>query len=91
VVVEGPQAGEAVELTGPAVTIGRAADNSLVLTDDYVSSHHARLTRDGGRWQLEDGGSTNGVLVDGRRIGAAVPLGPDSTFRIGVSTLKVEA
>ena len=88
-VVEGPQAGQAVPLVDQQVTIGRADDNALVLTDDYVSSHHARLRLDGDGWLLEDLGSTNGVLLDGRRITAAVPLAPGAVFHIGASALAL--
>jgi len=81
--------GSAVPLVDQQVTIGRADDNALVLTDDYVSSHHARLRLDGDGWLLEDLGSTNGVLLDGRRITAAVPLAPGAVFHIGASALAL--
>ncbi|HVE85936.1 MAG TPA: sigma 54-interacting transcriptional regulator [Myxococcales bacterium] len=35
------------------------------IPDARMSSQHARLVRDLGRWVLEDAGSKNGVLVDG--------------------------
>lgn len=45
--------------------IGRAADNSLVITDETVSAHHARLSFQEAQWWLEDLGSRNGTAVNG--------------------------
>ncbi len=64
-------------------TIGRDADNFIQLPDRMVSKHHAviRATQDG--WEIEDLGSTNGVLVKGSRVkvaaleeGDSVQIGP---------------
>lgn len=46
--------------------IGRSADNDWILPDPerYVSSHHAEVRFDAGRWILEDV-STNGIFVNG--------------------------
>ena len=43
VVTDGDIAGTTITLTADAVTIGRADDSTIVLTDDYVSTRHARL------------------------------------------------
>jgi tetratricopeptide (TPR) repeat protein len=47
------------------LTIGRADDNGLTLTDPKVSRHHARLRRQGICYILTDLGSANGTWVDG--------------------------
>lgn len=46
--------------------IGRAADNDWILPDPdrYVSSHHAKVGFQAGKWVLEDT-STNGVFING--------------------------
>src|SRR3954452_8948282 len=59
VVTQGTLAGTTLPLAGAPITIGRADDSTLVLTDDYVSTHHARLVPQGDDWVLEDLGSTN--------------------------------
>jgi hypothetical protein len=66
-------------------TIGAAPDNRLVLTDPFVSAHHARMRWTGTGWTVEDLGSRNGTLLDGRpcpphqpqdaAIGARLTLG----------------
>ncbi|MDR1403845.1 MAG: FHA domain-containing protein [Tannerellaceae bacterium] len=51
------------------ITIGKAADNDVVVNDPYVSRYHARLLRDEeGCLFLEDIASTNGTFVNGSRI-----------------------
>ena len=43
---------------------GRAADNTVILDEETVSGHHARLSFLGGQWLLEDLGSKNGTAVN---------------------------
>src|SRR6185369_18049705 len=43
VVTEGALAGTSIRLGDSPVTLGRADDSTLVLTDDYASTRHARL------------------------------------------------
>ena len=38
---------------------------TIVLADDYVSNHHARLVPRGDEWLVEDTGSTNGTIRRG--------------------------
>jgi hypothetical protein len=47
-------------------TLGADRKNDLVFTDQYLSSHHARLRWDGAGWWVEDLESKNGTSVDGR-------------------------
>ncbi|WP_437774197.1 sigma 54-interacting transcriptional regulator [Sorangium sp. So ce1097] len=55
---------------GPVRSIDRRTEGGRALLDvrledGWVSSRHARVTRDGGRLCLEDLGSTNGTFVNG--------------------------
>jgi len=74
----------------PIVNIGRADYNDLILTDESVSSQHAKLTRREGIWILTDLGSTNGTLVDGERVEEDVPLAPGCFVRFGDIQLVFE-
>ena len=50
--------------TGASITIGRAYDNDLIISDPHLSQHHAVLTdlgEDG--WWLEDLNSKNGIFT----------------------------
>jgi hypothetical protein len=50
------------------VTIGRHGDSDIPIKDPAVSGAHARIERVDGGYQIKDVGSTNGVLVGGRRV-----------------------
>jgi hypothetical protein len=51
-------------------TIGRRADNSLVIDDSYVSASHAEMMFDQGAWWLVDLDSRNGTFVNERPVRA---------------------
>jgi CRP-like cAMP-binding protein len=65
-----------------ATTIGRDTNNAIRLTDATVSRNHARVRYWQGSWMVEDAGSTNGIIINGERVGKA-SLKPGSSFRIG--------
>lgn len=88
-VTEGPLAGTTFPLTEAPITIGRADSSTLVLADDYVSTHHARLVPRDGAWVLEDLGSTNGTFLDRARVTAPTPVPVGVPIRIGKTTLEL--
>lgn len=58
-----------IELSGKEITIGRTPDNTIVIPEGSVSSHHARLTRgEDGAYRLVDLESTNHIWNDGEAI-----------------------
>ena len=57
-----------VLLTRPVTVLGRGADADLRLPDTGVSRAHAELRLDGGTARVVDLQSTNGTLLNGRRI-----------------------
>lgn len=61
-----------VDLGEEKVTIGRLAHNVLQIDDLSVSSHHADLFLEAGRYHLHDPGSTNGTYVNGEQITDAI-------------------
>ncbi len=74
-VVEGPRAGLSFPVQRPTFVLGREASDG-VLADPEVSRRHARIevSGQGGarRFEVEDLGSTNGLRVNGTRVGRAV-------------------
>jgi len=76
-------------VAGP-VTIGRSPGSDIVIADDYISSAHARIVPSGERIVLEDLGSTNGTVVNGRRITSPVTLAPGDEIDLGTVRLKVD-
>lgn len=89
VVTDGSLKGTAITLTDNPVTIGRSADSTLVIDDDYASNHHARVYPHNGAWVVEDLGSTNGTYLQRARVTAptVVPLGVP--IRIGKTVLEL--
>lgn len=89
VVVEGSLAGTRVALSGKPIFIGRANDSTLVLTDDYASTRHARISETNGVWYLEDLGSTNGTYVGQNKVDGPVPLEAGVAIRIGKTVMEL--
>ena len=89
VVTEGALAGTTVKLGDAPVTLGRADDSTLVLTDDYASSRHARLVPGDGAWTVEDLGSTNGTYLGGSKVTRPMPVPLGQPIRIGKTVLEL--
>lgn len=91
VVTEGPLAGTSVGLTGAPVTLGRGNDSTVVLTDDYASTRHARLVPGDGAWVLEDLGSTNGTFLGAEKVVGPTPVPLGQPIRIGKTVLELRS
>lgn len=88
-VADGPlQGGVFKDWEGPLL-IGRALDNHVVLVDDAVSTHHARIVQEGERYHIEDLDSANGTFLNGVKIQRA-ELSNGDKIKAGVSTLVFE-
>jgi pSer/pThr/pTyr-binding forkhead associated (FHA) protein len=83
-----PVTGEAFEeMVSLPATIGRAADNTVVLMSEMISRHHATIARENGQLVLTDS-SSNGTFVNGQRQQRAVLAGGESV-QIGPYTLSI--
>jgi pSer/pThr/pTyr-binding forkhead associated (FHA) protein len=89
-VVEGELVGTVIPLGSSPITVGRAADSTLVLKDDYASSRHARFFPSDGQWIVEDLGSTNGTWIDRTRITGPTVLRVGAKIRVGRTTLQLQ-
>ena len=77
-------------LEGPRATVGRSKDADCVLRDPNVSRHHAELRRSpAGDWTVADLGSTNGIKVNGRRVGSTRLKSGDSVT-LGTTTFQFD-
>jgi DNA-binding winged helix-turn-helix (wHTH) protein len=70
----GTPSGKVYPLEDALVTIGRDANNTVMLADYRISRRHAEIAGDGGNYVLHDMGSKNGTLVNGSRVTAPQPL-----------------
>ena len=88
-VTAGSLAGTSLGLSDQQITIGRADDATLVLSDDYASTRHARLFPQDGQWLVEDLGSTNGTYLDRQKVTQPTPVPIGVPIRIGKTVLEL--
>ncbi len=89
-VTQGHQQGLSVPLE-PTINLGRAADSTFLLDDDYASARHAQLIqRDDRTWMVTDLNSTNGTYVNGQRLTSPVAISLGDVIRIGKTLMRLE-
>lgn len=86
-----PAQGDAFDqaLESDEVVIGRSSQCQLTIADRFLSRRHARIFRRDGGWWIEDLGSRNGTLVNGRVIEGTELLGEGDEVQISGSLLQV--
>jgi len=72
-----------------SLVIGRDAACDVVLADDSVSRHHARLVFRDGTWIIQDLDSKNGTIVNRKRVGRS-QLHPGDRLQLGDLQLDVD-
>jgi hypothetical protein len=76
-------------LSGDRVMVGRSRECDVVVSDANGSRRHIELRRGERGWAAVDLGSTNGMKVNGRRLGHA-ELEPGDRITIGITDLTFE-
>lgn len=91
VVTKGRQKGLRFSLASPVVKIGRGSDNTIRLTDWFVSRNHAVIERSGDNYVIRDLDSWRHTSVNGRNVtesvltsGDVIGLGPSVELGFGV-------
>lgn len=79
----GPTPGMVFPLEGDQLLIGRDATNGIAINDAEISRKHSRLTFQGGKYVIEDLGSTNGTFINGQRLAGPVVLKPGDVVSLG--------
>ncbi|MCX6078378.1 MAG: FHA domain-containing protein [Chloroflexi bacterium] len=79
----GPTPGKTFPLEGDIITIGREAENGIVINDAEVSRKHTQFVFQGGKFILTDLGSTNGTFVNGQRLTGQHVLQPGEVISLG--------
>jgi pSer/pThr/pTyr-binding forkhead associated (FHA) protein len=89
-ITEGVNAGVSVSLGEQPILLGRGADATIRLDDDYVSTRHARFVPNGDDWYVEDLGSTNGTYIGSQRITAPMVVAVGVPVRIGKTIAELK-
>ncbi len=69
--------------------IGRDESCTIQLQDQYVSSIHTKVFARGDDFFVEDGGSTNGTIVNRKRITEPTRIRRGDTVQIGRTVMEV--
>ena len=80
--------GSVIPITN-GITIGRKPDNTLILSDEFVSGNHAKILIIDDECYIEDLNSTNGTYVNNGRIKGKVLLEPSDEVKIGTVLFKL--
>ncbi|MEZ4593914.1 MAG: FHA domain-containing protein [Chloroflexota bacterium] len=83
VIEQGPEPDTIFTLSNAPQTIGRSANNGIVINDAEISRRHAQLTPQGGTYVLEDLGSTNGSFINGIRLHQSTALKHGDSVEFG--------
>ena len=77
-----PTTGSEYSLYGP-LDIGRDQACDITISNRFVSGRHARIYAHQGQWVVEDLGSTNGTLLNGKPLTSFQPLAPSDRLVVG--------
>ncbi len=73
-----------IPLDRDRISLGRSSANELCYPDDSgLSRQHLAITRSEGQWFVEDLGSKNGTLLNGRRIDQKMPFSIEDRVSAG--------
>ena len=62
----------------------------MVLEDPYVSGYHFQIFPHEGRFVIEDNESTNGTLLNDKKLTQKTYLKRDDVIKVGNLTMKVK-
>ncbi len=88
-VMSGNDQGKVIELNRPSTSVGRGADQMLVIADIAVSRRHLQIQMTSSGYRMQDLGSPNGTMVNGKRV-AEVQLMDGDQIELGNSLLRFE-
>jgi pSer/pThr/pTyr-binding forkhead associated (FHA) protein len=81
-VLEGKRKGERIYMRESPIFIGRDKGMDIIFDDPSVSREHAVLYYYRNKFEIKDLGSTNGIIVNGRRVEKSELKNKD-TIKIG--------
>jgi pSer/pThr/pTyr-binding forkhead associated (FHA) protein len=77
------------EFSTPNITVGRDASCEYLVSDDTVSSHHARLSFHHHQWWAEDLNSTNGTFLNNDPVAVPTVIISGDELRVGKISIQI--
>ena len=90
VVMKGVQKGTDFRLYDGKNGLGAAADNDIVITDEYLSSRHASIRYEDGTYTFIDNDSTNGSYLNEKKVSKEELIDND-TIRLGRTEMRFKS
>jgi hypothetical protein len=87
-VIDGDGAGRQFLLSGSVAPLGSSSAASLVIAGPGIEPEHARLTRSGAGYFIEDNRTPGGTLLNDRPVTASSALANGDVIRIGSTYLR---
>ena len=87
-----PPIGEPFEhlCEGDTLVVGRSSKADLVLSDRFLSRQHARFYREGDGWMVEDLGSRNTTLLNGRPLAVPGRVSAGDLVKLSETVIAIE-
>jgi FHA domain/von Willebrand factor type A domain len=90
VATNGKHANQTFKFKPSRTVIGTAADCDIVIDDQFMSSRHCEVRNEGGNYKLVDLGSTNGIVVNDKKV-REHELVDNDQFRLGRTEFKFKS
>jgi pSer/pThr/pTyr-binding forkhead associated (FHA) protein len=81
--------GQVFPLSGSQLTVGRNADNNIVINDPQVSGYHLMLSIQTEGLVAWDNNTTNGTMLNGMMLTGAVRLSTADVLQVGAVSLRL--
>ncbi len=72
------------------LVVGRSSKADLVLSDRFLSRQHARFYREGEGWMVEDLGSRNTTLLNGRPLAVPARVSAGDLVKLSETVIAIE-
>jgi len=89
--MSGSVKGQKFDLNKDRTTIGRAANNDIIIQDEAISSQHCYISRRADNFVLHDLNSTNGTLLNLQPVLTEAPLQNKQVIQVGASEMMFES
>ena len=89
--MSGSVKGQKFEINKDRTTLGRAANNDIIVRDEAVSSQHCYISKRSDRFILHDLNSTNGTMLNSQPVVGEAVLQHKQVIQLGASEMMFES